>query len=83
MRLGSAAIGASVQTEFGTRNYFFEAGLFNFDFLQQHPLDTQYFDKTFTVEKAKLTPIDQTILQSMDQTQFQGFSYTNPNATDK
>ncbi|XP_063922265.1 putative protein kinase C delta type homolog isoform X4 [Zophobas morio] len=49
----------------------------------QHPLDTQYFDKTFTVEKAKLTPIEQNILQSMDQTQFQGFSYTNPNATDK
>ncbi|XP_018563614.1 cyclin-dependent kinase 12 isoform X2 [Anoplophora glabripennis] len=49
----------------------------------QHPLDTQYFDKHFTVEKAKLTPIESTILQSMDQTQFQGFSYTNPNATDK
>ncbi|KAJ8920136.1 hypothetical protein NQ315_011793 [Exocentrus adspersus] len=49
----------------------------------QHPLDTQYFDKHFTVEKAKLTPIDTTILQSMDQTQFLGFSYTNPNATDK
>ncbi|XP_044271810.1 putative protein kinase C delta type homolog isoform X5 [Tribolium madens] len=49
----------------------------------QHPLDTQYFDKTFTAEKAKLTPIEQNILQSMDQTQFQGFSYTNPNATDK
>ncbi|CAH1155368.1 unnamed protein product [Phaedon cochleariae] len=49
----------------------------------QHPLDTQYFDKHFTVEKAKLTPIETTILQSMDQSQFQGFSYTNPNATDK
>ncbi|XP_068897768.1 putative protein kinase C delta type homolog isoform X3 [Tenebrio molitor] len=49
----------------------------------QHPLDTQYFDRTFTTEKAKLTPIEQNILQSMDQTQFQGFSYTNPNATDK
>ncbi|XP_019772740.2 putative protein kinase C delta type homolog isoform X4 [Dendroctonus ponderosae] len=49
----------------------------------QHPLDTQYFDKTFTIEKAKLTPIETGILQSMDQTQFQGFSYTNPNATDK
>uniref|UniRef100_A0A1Y1M0X4 protein kinase C n=1 Tax=Photinus pyralis TaxID=7054 RepID=A0A1Y1M0X4_PHOPY len=48
-----------------------------------HPLDTQYFDKNFTVEKAKLTPIDKNILQSMDQSQFQGFSYTNPNATDK
>jgi len=51
-------------------------------FLQQHPLDVQYFDKAFTAERAKLTPVDREILQSMDQTQFQGFSYTNPNATD-
>jgi hypothetical protein len=50
--------------------------------LQQHPLDVQYFDKTFTAERAKLTPVQREILQSMDQTQFQGFSYTNPNATD-
>lgn len=50
---------------------------------QNHPLDTQYFDKHFTVEKAKLTPTDPTILPSIDQAQFQGFSYTNPNATDK
>ncbi|KAK9889772.1 hypothetical protein WA026_007149 [Henosepilachna vigintioctopunctata] len=48
-----------------------------------HPLDTKYFDKHFTTEQAKLTPIELHILQSMDQTQFQGFSYTNPNATDK
>ncbi|XKL62646.1 hypothetical protein PGB90_002479 [Kerria lacca] len=47
-----------------------------------HPLDTYYFDRTFTKEKPRLTPIEKTILQSMDQTQFQGFSYTNPNATD-
>jgi novel protein kinase C delta type len=50
--------------------------------LQQHPLDVQYFDKAFTAERARLTPVDREILQSMDQTQFQGFSYTNPNATD-
>ncbi|XP_052126934.1 putative protein kinase C delta type homolog isoform X5 [Frankliniella occidentalis] len=48
----------------------------------QHPLDVQYFDRTFTNERAQLTPIDEAILHSMDQTQFQGFSYTNPNATD-
>lgn len=57
--------------------------MLKFYVFQQHPLDTQYFDTTFTVEKAKLTPIEKNILQSMDQTQFQGFSYTNPNATDK
>ncbi|GLV42876.1 Protein kinase C delta [Carabus blaptoides fortunei] len=49
----------------------------------QHPLDTQYFDKAFTTERVKLTPIEKDILHSMDQTQFHGFSYTNPNATDK
>ncbi|XP_054276336.1 uncharacterized protein LOC128995361 isoform X2 [Macrosteles quadrilineatus] len=47
-----------------------------------HPLDVHYFDKHFTAERACLTPIDPSILQSMDQTQFQGFSYTNPNVTD-
>ncbi|XP_059616702.1 uncharacterized protein LOC132261755 isoform X2 [Phlebotomus argentipes] len=47
----------------------------------RHPLDTQYFDKTFTKERVRLTPIDKEILQSMAQDQFQGFSYTNPNAT--
>ncbi|XP_014258341.1 protein piccolo-like isoform X2 [Cimex lectularius] len=48
----------------------------------KHPLDTKYFDKVFTSEKPVLTPVDKTILESMDQTQFQGFSYTNPNATE-
>ncbi|XP_054276340.1 putative protein kinase C delta type homolog isoform X6 [Macrosteles quadrilineatus] len=48
----------------------------------KHPLDVHYFDKHFTAERACLTPIDPSILQSMDQTQFQGFSYTNPNVTD-
>uniref|UniRef100_A0A1B6EZ22 Protein kinase domain-containing protein n=1 Tax=Cuerna arida TaxID=1464854 RepID=A0A1B6EZ22_9HEMI len=48
----------------------------------KHPLDVHYFDKHFTAERACLTPIDPSILQSMDQTQFQGFSYTNPNVTE-
>lgn len=48
---------------------------------QKHPLDTKYFDKTFTRERVRLTPIDKDILQSMNQAQFEGFSYTNPNAT--
>lgn len=58
-------------------------GSLNTSWFQQHPLDTQYFDKAFTAERVKLTPIEKDILHSMDQTQFQGFSYTNPNATDK
>lgn len=63
--------------------FLFRLQVISIILFQQHPLDTQYFDKTFTVEKAKLTPIDKNILQSMDQSQFQGFSYTNPNATDR
>ncbi|KAL1116873.1 hypothetical protein AAG570_005342, partial [Ranatra chinensis] len=47
-----------------------------------HPLDTKYFDRAFTSERPRLTPVDKEILQSMDQAQFQGFSYTNPNATE-
>uniref|UniRef100_A0A1B6D3M7 protein kinase C n=1 Tax=Clastoptera arizonana TaxID=38151 RepID=A0A1B6D3M7_9HEMI len=47
-----------------------------------HPLDVQYFDRAFTAERARLTPVDKSILQSMDQTQFQGFTYTNPNCTE-
>ncbi|KAF6198270.1 hypothetical protein GE061_008017 [Apolygus lucorum] len=48
----------------------------------KHPLDTKYFDRAFTSEKPVLTPVDKAILESMDQTQFEGFSYTNPNATE-
>lgn len=49
--------------------------------LQKHPLDTQYFDRVFTKERVRLTPIDKDILQSMDQKQFLGFTYTNPHIT--
>ncbi|XP_072401414.1 uncharacterized protein [Diabrotica undecimpunctata] len=50
----------------------------------RHPLDTQYFDTNFTKEAVKITPITEVqILETIDQSQFQGFSYTNPNATDK
>ncbi|CAL8093881.1 unnamed protein product [Orchesella dallaii] len=48
----------------------------------KHSLDVQYFDTTFTKEAARLTPVDKEILRSMDQTQFEGFSYTNPHTTD-
>lgn len=48
----------------------------------KHPLDVSNFDKDFTMEKPGLTPVDKVILASMDQEQFKGFSYTNPNAID-
>ncbi|XP_013177981.1 PREDICTED: putative protein kinase C delta type homolog isoform X5 [Papilio xuthus] len=49
----------------------------------RHPLDTQYFDRTFTGERPRLTAVEPHVLRSMDQEPFRGFSYTNPNATDR
>ena len=50
--------------------------------MQRHPLDTKYFDKAFTNEQVRLTTIEKRILQTMSQSQFHKFSYTNPNVTD-
>lgn len=47
----------------------------------RHPLDVSYFDEAFTREVARLTPVDEDFLQSVNQEQFKGFSYTNPNYT--
>ncbi|KAI8428667.1 hypothetical protein MSG28_007394 [Choristoneura fumiferana] len=52
-------------------------------FRPRHPLDTQYFDRAFTGERPRLTAVEPQVLRSMDQQPFRGFSYTNPNATDR
>lgn len=59
-----------------SRLSYLNYGICNFPF-QRHPLDTQYFDSQFTRERARLTPIDRNILQSMNQKQFEGnfFNY--------
>lgn len=49
---------------------------------QRHILDVQYFDPLFTKRHAAITPIDESILATMDQKPFKDFSYTNPNITD-
>ncbi|XP_034824973.2 uncharacterized protein Pkcdelta isoform X2 [Maniola hyperantus] len=49
----------------------------------RHPMDTQYFDRAFTGERPRLTAVEPQVLRSMDQEPFRGFSYTNPNATDR
>ncbi|XP_022118938.1 putative protein kinase C delta type homolog isoform X6 [Pieris rapae] len=49
----------------------------------RHPLDTQYFDRAFTCERPRLTAVEPHVLRSMDQGPFRGFSYTNPNASDR
>lgn len=36
------------------------------------------FDPDFTMEEPKLTPTDESLLKSMDQMQFKGFSFINP-----
>jgi len=37
------------------------------------------FDPDFTMEPAKLTPVEDDLLRSIDQAQFRGFSFVNPN----
>ncbi|XP_026729449.1 putative protein kinase C delta type homolog isoform X5 [Trichoplusia ni] len=49
----------------------------------RHPMDTQYFDRAFTGERPRLTAVEPHVLRSMDQEPFRGFSYTNPNTTDR
>eukprot|EP00095_Tigriopus_kingsejongensis_P005455 maker-scaffold224_size251237-snap-gene-1.54 protein:Tk05455 transcript:maker-scaffold224_size251237-snap-gene-1.54-mRNA-1 annotation:"hypothetical protein DAPPUDRAFT_309380" len=49
----------------------------------RHSLDVSYFDEAFTQEVANLTPVDEDFLASVNQQQFKGFSYTNPNYTVK
>ncbi|CAL1264946.1 unnamed protein product [Larinioides sclopetarius] len=43
--------------------------------------DTRNFDSYYTTDSPSLSPVDDQILASMDQEQFQGFSYTNPHIT--
>lgn len=40
--------------------------------------DVSNFDSEFTHEVPKLTPIDRLFLMNLDQTEFEGFSYVNP-----
>ncbi|XP_013393056.1 calcium-dependent protein kinase C isoform X4 [Lingula anatina] len=40
--------------------------------------DVSNFDKEFTKETAKLTPTDKLFIMNLDQTEFAGFSFVNP-----
>ncbi|EGI70323.1 Protein kinase C, brain isozyme [Acromyrmex echinatior] len=44
----------------------------------QHRKDVSNFDKQFTSEKTDLTPTDKLFMMNLDQTEFMGFSYLNP-----
>ena len=41
--------------------------------------DVGNFDADFTIEPPRLTPSDERIIQEMIQSDFKGFSFTNPN----
>jgi len=43
--------------------------------------DASNFDPEFTMEKVALTPTDKRLLDSINQVQFKGFSFTNPQMT--
>lgn len=45
---------------------------------QQHRKDVSNFDKQFTSEKTDLTPTDKLFMMNLDQTEFMGFSFLNP-----
>ncbi|XP_076670966.1 protein C kinase 53E isoform X5 [Andrena cerasifolii] len=44
----------------------------------KHPKDVSNFDKQFTSEKTDLTPTDKLFMMNLDQTEFMGFSFLNP-----
>ncbi|CAG0880714.1 unnamed protein product [Darwinula stevensoni] len=44
----------------------------------RHRKDVSNFDRQFTSEKVELTPTDKVFLMNLDQTEFAGFSYLNP-----
>ncbi|XP_077980459.1 protein kinase C beta type-like isoform X2 [Glandiceps talaboti] len=44
----------------------------------KNPHDVSNFDKEFTKEAPTLTPTDKLFIMNLDQSEFAGFSYTNP-----
>ncbi|XP_064603809.1 calcium-independent protein kinase C-like isoform X2 [Liolophura sinensis] len=40
--------------------------------------DANNFDKDFTSEEPELTPVDQAVVKAINQEEFRGFSFTNP-----
>jgi novel protein kinase C delta type len=44
-------------------------------------MDVSYFESAFTADEPLLTPLDPIFLETVDQLQFKGFSYTNTNYT--
>lgn len=51
---------------------------FEYSRTQKHRKDVSNFDKQFTSEKTDLTPTDKLFMMNLDQNEFNGFSYLNP-----
>ena len=46
--------------------------------MQKHRKDVANFDREFTIENPTLTPTDKLFIMNLDQKEFAGFSYVNP-----
>jgi hypothetical protein len=46
--------------------------------LQRHRKDVSNFDRQFTSEKTDLSPTDKLFMMNLDQNEFAGFSFLNP-----
>ena len=46
--------------------------------MQRHRKDVGNFDRQFTSEKIDLTPTDKLFMMNLDQNDFAGFSFLNP-----
>lgn len=46
--------------------------------LQKHRKDISNFDEAFTKDKTDLTPTDKLFMMNLDQNDFIGFSFMNP-----
>lgn len=59
----------------GVVSFFFNCML---SVQQKDKRDTSNFDKEFTRQPVELTPTDKLFIMNLDQNEFAGFSYTNP-----
>ena len=58
---------------------FQKSPLYNFfSLFQRHRKDVSNFDRQFTSETVDLTPTDKLFMMNMEQNDFAGFSYLNP-----
>lgn len=57
--------------------HYFSVSLFLY-ISQKSRKDVSNFDREFTSEAPKLTPTDKLFIMNLDQCEFSGFSYVNP-----